>query len=460
MYEVSLTHAGTNLQSPDYDYALACTPPDGVTLDDPDGLFVTDDGSGFYFSGAGKVATLTVDPPAPSSSGTLGASVVIDRNTILFEDAYTNAPGEIVERQSTWTRICVSFTTGASAASGTFSVSQGGERIRLHSAKRSGTVVGVLQPVDLPPQSVCRMVFYAEGIKASSALNDVTLHAYVIGGGGLESDSKSLTVGQVKVDAVSDFPTNKTRHVYGPLEEVNLSIVPQQLFASTTMTGTIPYNGALTQTPTNYFMRVCNRRKNFSLTVRHVNGETILLPFSVIEPNRQLRGVNCGALPSEYWPSHARYPVPQIGDIGVVLQYKTYLEPSYVSFHCLNVEELFAPAVNVQGCFTNVSHRLLDHGSAAGAGQHCRVEEDNLVGFDCAGYFDEYNQLDGEEGEFTVNIPMIWYTYDELMTNTLETISQKIKVFSSGDMLVRKKGFWARRSKDNTARPILDGINR
>ena len=152
--------------------------------------------------------------------------------------------------------------------------------------------------------------------------------------------------------------------------------------------------------------------------------------------------------------------VHRFGDIGVALQLKMYLEPSYVSFHCLNVEEQFAPAVNIQGCFTNFPHADLDHNATAGAGEWHRVDNDNYISFDCAGYFDFAHRLDGCKGEFTFNIPTIWYTYDGFMTNSLETVSQKTIVRPNGDMIVRKHGFWARRSKDNTARPIIEGINR
>ena len=452
-YEVTLTHAGSNQSVPDYDYTLSCAPPEGVTLEDPDGLFVIADYTSSYFTADGKMATLTVDPLASEPTGTLGVSVVVDKDTILFEDAYTNAPGEVVARKSTWTRVCVDFSAGASEASGTFWVTQGGERIRLHATTRSGAVVDGPQAVEIPAMGVRRLVFYAEGVKASSALNDVTLLAEIAGDGNTASDSKSLTVGRVKLEAVSEFPTNRTRHVFGPLEEANLSIVPQPLFVSTTMTGTIPYNGELTRTSTNCFMRVSNRRKNFHVTVKYSNVE-LPLSFSVIEPNRKLRVGRHGALAPEMWGNrYARLRIPAVGEIGAALLVETYLEPSFVSFHCLNVEEGFAPATNIYGCFTNVLPQKLSHDDNAGAGRWSRVESNNQIGFDCAAYLDDFNLPYGEAGGFSWNIPMVWYTYDLLMTNSLNAVSQKFNLRNNGDMTVFKHGCWARRSIDNTVFP-------
>ena len=63
-YEVRLYHAGTNISggSPDYDYELTCgngSLPLNVVVQDPDGLFGTDETS-TSFGGAGKVATISV----------------------------------------------------------------------------------------------------------------------------------------------------------------------------------------------------------------------------------------------------------------------------------------------------------------------------------------------------------------------------------------------------------------
>ncbi len=455
-YEVTLSHAGTNLSSPDYDYTLSSNPPEGVTLDDPDGLFATDVESDSNFSAAGKVATLTIDPLPPVATGTLGVNIVLDDNVILFEDSYTNAPGEVVARQSTWTRVSAYFAAGSDAASGTFYVTQGGERIRLHAATRNGTVVADPQPVDLPALGVQRLVFYAEGLKASSDLGDVRFHAYLIGGGGLVSDSKALTVGRLKVEAVSYFPTNKPRHVYGPLEETHLSIVPQTLFDSMTMTGTVPYNGALTRTPTNYFLKVSNRRKRFPLTVKYANVE-LSLPFSVIEPNRKLRVVSHGVLDPELWWLYTRFRTPNLGDIGVALRLELFMEPSHVWFGHLRVEELFAPATNRWGFFDDVNRfppSLVDHGAEAGANTPLQIEGENHVGFDHAVF-----RMDGHagltSGGFQCEIPTIWYTDDYCVTNKLETASQVFKLRADGRLTVTKYGKWAWRALDDTAKPII-----
>ena len=454
---MTLSHAGTNLSSPDYDYTLSSNPPEGVTLDDPEGLFSTDIESDSYFSAAGKVATLMIDPLPPVATGALGVNIAIDDNVILFEDSYTNAPGEVVARQSTWSRVTVNFTAGTSAASGTFSVTQGGERIRLHAATRNGTVVAESQTIDIPALGVLRRVFYAEGLKASSSVDDVTFHAYLIGDGGLESDTKRLTVGRIKVEAVSDFPTNKPRHVYGPLEETNLSIIPQALFNSTTMTGTVPYNGALTRTPTNYFLKVSNRRKRFPLAVKYANVE-LSLPFSVIEPNKKLRVISHGALDPELWPFYMNFQIPNIGDIGVALQLELFMEPSHVWFGHLHVEELFAPATNRWGFFKDVNRfppSLVDHGVEAGANKVMEIDGGNYIGFDHAAF-----RMNGHagliSGGFQCEIPVIWYTDDYRVTNKLETASQVFKLRADGRLTVTKYGKWAWRALDDTAKPIID----
>lgn len=456
-YEVALTHVGTNLESPDYDYTLACTPPEDVTLEDPDGLFVTNDNTSTFFSAEGKVATLTVDHLPPVSAGTLGVSIVLDRNVILFEDAYTNAPGEVVARQTTWTRVNAYFSAGANAATGTFYMAQGGERIRLHAVTRNGTVVAEPQPVDIPARGVRRLVFYAEGLEASSNLDDVTFHAYLMGDGGLVSDSKRLTVGLLKVEAASEFPTNRTRHVFGPLEETSLSLIPQALFDSATIVGTIPYNGELTRTPTNYFLKVSNRRAKFSMTVQSAK---VLLPtsFSVIEPNSKLRVVSHGAIDPGLWKLYTGLQNPNLGDIGVALRLELFMEPSYVWFGHLYVEELFAPATNVWGFFNDpyrFPQEFLDHGTAAGANSVMKVEDANHIGFDHAA-FRMSGHVGLTAGGYQCNIPTIWYTDDYCVTNKLETASQVYTLKADGRLMVTKYGKWAWRALDDTAKPIID----
>ena len=456
-YEVTLAHAGTNLETPDYDYTLACTPPDGMTLDDPDELFRTDEYGGTDFTAAGKVATLAVDPLPSVAAGALGVGVVLDKNVILFEDAYTNAPGEVVARQSTWTRVSAYFAAGAGAASGTFSVTQGGERIRLHAATRNGTVVAEPQPVDIPAQGVQRLVFYAEGLNASIGMDDVTFHAEITGGGNTISDNKTLTVGRFKVEAVSEFPTNRARHVFGPLEETNLSIIPQFLFDSTTMTCVIPYNGSFTRTPTNYFLKVSNRCTRLPMTINSANAQ-FSTTFSVIEPNRKLRVVSHGAIDPELWKFYTKLLTPALGDIGVALRLELFMEPSHVWFGHLYVEELFAPATNVWGFFNDPDRfpqGFLDHGTAAGANRVMKVEDANHIGFDHAAF-----RMSGHSGliagGYRLNIPTIWYTDDHRMTNKLETASQVFKLEADGRLKVTKYGQWATRALDDTATPIID----
>lgn len=62
-YELRMYHAGTNEEdSPDYDYSLVISYPPtvGVITNDPSGLINADDMTSDYFSGEGKVATITV----------------------------------------------------------------------------------------------------------------------------------------------------------------------------------------------------------------------------------------------------------------------------------------------------------------------------------------------------------------------------------------------------------------
>ena len=79
-YEVRLFHAGTNGSGsgyPDYDYELNFTTnalPVNVVVQDPDGLFGTDDTS-TAFGGEGKVATIYVlAPPAISAPSAIGVN--------------------------------------------------------------------------------------------------------------------------------------------------------------------------------------------------------------------------------------------------------------------------------------------------------------------------------------------------------------------------------------------------
>lgn len=438
MYEVTLTHAGTRLQSPDYDYTLACTPPDDVTLDDLDELFRSDEYGGSNFTAAGKVATLTVDPPAPSSSGTLGASVVIDRDTILFEDAYTNAPGEVVARQSTWVQICVSFTTGASAASGTFSVSQGGERIRLHSAKRSGTVVGAPQAVDLPAQSACRMVFYAEGIKASSALNDVKLLAEITSGGSLASDIKTVTVGQVKVETKVDFPQGfRTRHIYGVAELVECAIQPYLL----NVVWNCSYTNQQTVTATSWEYEMPSSPRFVTFKV-NCSGACLPITMRAVAPSGYY-------VPRE--PYGIIFPKVQIGDsggFGMLLDLGVM--PTNVCFSRVRVIEGVSSDDVHSGYYANKTNDW-HHGIAEGAWKiWSEVSDSNLAGQDevIAGT----NAPPWQKGVLCWRIPNYWRTVTDPTTNYFCTTPQIFRMYTNGTQALTKFNWMVFRQTNTNTR--------
>ena len=423
-YEVTFTHAGTNLSSPDYDYTFACTPPDGVTLEDPDGLFGTDEESGSYFSAEGKVATLTVDPLAPEPTGTLGVSIVIDKDTILFEDSYTNAPSEVVERKSTWARVCANFTAGASAASGTVFVTQGGERIRLHATTRNGAVINVPQQIEVPELGARRLVFYAEGLKASSSMNDVTLHAEITSGGNSASDSKSLTVGRVSTAAKVDFPSGfRTRHVYAVAELVEFTIQPSLPSVVWNCSGTTQQIVSVT----NWEYEMPSSPKKVTIEVS-CSGVTLPIIMKCIAPTGYF-------VPKD--PDVVIDPYVQIGDSGGFgMCIDLGIMPTNVCFSRILVVEGVSSNDVHTGYYADKTNDW-HHGLAEGAWKEwVPVTTSNCAEQDMV--TSATNAPPWQSGVLRWQIPNYWRTVSDPTTNFFCTTPQTFRLYANGTQAISK----------------------
>jgi len=377
--------------------------------------------------GGGEGGGSTNEPP-PS------VSVSFSNSAVFYEDAYTNAPGVVVARNSSGTTLSVS--AAADEYGGILYVTA--ENVNGKLRRVGGDLVSFPYTAFVPPDGEVSFSVECEAEAHSGSQNDVSVSATISpGGGGTPFTATGfVTVAEILIEAESDFPTNKHRHVLGPAEGVKYSINPPGV--GFTLQGNVPFRGMHDYLQGRIVMPFCASQ----FTMEAVNGSTSLsLPFTVIEPEAN-PSIDSVVLPSEEdWARVMNAAPLHEGDIGSVFHVNMSLKPSYVSFGALGIMELYAAATDVQGFFTNaVFNGHIDHNTNAGAFRDISVNDDNSVGtgdnvfFALDNAFLPYLQY----GTFKLEIPVVWYVRNDSVTNSLAVFEARNTVYHNADVTVSK----------------------
>ncbi len=381
----------------------------------------------------------TNEPPLTPS-----VSVSFDRSVVFYEDAYTNAPNDVVAKHSTNTTLTVSAYGGEDGGMLYVSEQNIGKLVRV-----GGKAITFPYSAFVPPQSGVSFSIEYEAETHSDSQNDIVVTATLQPVEGVMSctASTATTVAKISIEAEANFPTNKRRHVFGPAERVLYSITP--LGVSFTLQGDVPFHGMHDHLQGVIVMPFCAAQ--FSLMA--INGDTSLsLPFTVIEPEADL-SIDSVTLPSDDdWKNVMNATPLQEGDIGSVFHVNMSLKPSYVSFDALGIMELYAAATNVQGFFTNaVFNGHLNHGIEAGAFRPTSVNEDNTVGTGDNVLFTLNNAFLPylKHGTFKLDIPVVWYVEDESFTNSLAVLEVRNTIYGNADVTASKYAISVTRGTNN-----------
>ena len=291
--------------------------------------------------------------------------------------------------------------------------------------------------------------FYVTGLTNSAAENDIALtlayRAAAPSTAAAASKPTRMTVVKIISEAESDFPTNKARHVFGPLEKLLIYGVPDVEVVWSVGDEFLQRGGALHFTVTNTAAR-------FSLAATSM-AASFSLPYRVITPSLECDVTSYGLPTYQAWNEHDTWK-PLEGHPGVGLLTEIHLCPSYVSFTNVFVCESYAVATNVWGYFANTNlfpQGSLDHNRKAGALKDIRVGGDNYAGTDLAASVFQVREPPWIDGGFSWPITATWRTKDDLVTGPLAWSIQVFTLRSNGDMYVYKFGHMAVRGTNDVA---------
>ena len=262
-------------------------------------------------------------------------------------------------------------------------------------------------------------------------------------------DSAELTVVKLEVEAEADYPTEKNRRAFGPVERATIKSTPAGMAR---ITGTLPEDIQLPSLVTPCNMKVGDEAKSFTITLT-VGGETFNMPISVIHPSQECEVVSVLPLTPADWVDLRADPlVPQ--KAGAAGKIKVRLKPDYVSFKHISLIEGFAPATGVWGCCLDevlYPPGSLDHGTEAGGadnyhGKGDEVEEDNTLPYDKVAFWVHQSQdFPCEGGGFTLAIPWKWYAENLPGIHDWRTAMQVIRIMPNGTVTISKNGATIRR---------------
>ena len=334
--------------------------------------------------------------------------------TIFVESAYTNYPGETTVRTSTEQKLTAHWAL-RDYGPVTLSATEGAAvNVRLDSP--NGTLVELPYSWYGCPGDVGSQDFYVTNNDPSRAGESVTFTLEFDGeDGDYDSDSSGLLeVVRYRVVADALWPSNRVRHVFGPVETFKVYIEGGP---------TLPFDAPLTPGE-------CNMSFDY-------NGSTCTFPIRVIAPS----GV-AGTL--RFYDSDSFSSFISAGftaDVQVL--------PTYVSFAFgLRIMEGEAGMSGQWGCFKNYSSQYppgqFAHNEANGALNPLRILSENKVeGFDHVRT--ELSDFPIEDGGYHMNIPIKWGAEGGPYTHEAGHVVQTVSVQTNGTVSVSKFGITARR---------------
>ncbi len=404
--------------------------------------------------GTWRTVSVTVRHPGGELHGSVTARRFVGETRILlgapgavvFERARADAPGGAVPLRSSGLRATASW---AAAEAGT---------VRL-SCEPGGAFEAVSDgaAASLP----CEWRAAKDGVgsreialAARDALAEagdaakLTLSFEPDGGGAVLEETAEIRAYELRVEAAASWPTNRARHVFGPLEEARLTITPNPTSVAWNVEDVESDDLEFTWTA-----KFKPAKSNGNVTV---DGATFDFNFDTIAPERLVAG---GFRAMESWDRHTiAFDFPEEGEIGVGLIITNItLLPDWVSFGNVEIKEGVCLATNMWGVFDfeGAAAVLPPHGSDAGAERIMSVGFGNIVGDDAAALAFTIVERPWKSGGFRYDIPLYWRAQgseDSDSWNSFGTTAQSFTLTANGDLTVSKLGGSATRGTNGVSR--------
>lgn len=384
--------------------------------------------------------------PDPSSStnnpsGLLGQpsiTLTLDESAVLFESAYTNAPGNSVERHSTQVELTVEYSNPTeSSLTVTLSVMSGQDRILMRNPSSGASVSG--WTCSCPPKTTGTHSFSIEGMKGSERQGDVRLCGTI----GTGSAIAQLTV--IEVALTPEVGTGDDllhRHQFGVCEKVWCEAYPTGMGVSWRCDG----NGSITSSGAHYRHQVPFDARNYVLTAE-IGDVAIpltvqsLFPTDLLVINDSNRSIV--VLTNSISAGEA-------GCVGIYLP--LCCSPTNVSFANIELREFETPATLFTQYFATTNWiGLRDHQGSAISADWFTPGAGNYFADDVA-YLDYCAEPWLGGGNLEWHIPDACRPLDPSMssTNVFQTTEQTFSLTADGTARVMKFGFMVERMTNET----------
>ena len=351
-----------------------------------------------------------------------GAAAVFSESVVIFEDAYTNSPGNCVGRQSTQTELHCVAHGGPNGGHVRFEI-VGEDKLE----RVSGHVLPVEQDVG-PGKKIDFTIVY-KGRLPSTAAEDIivtTTFTENVPNATQEQDEERLT--SVKALIVSsclieDVPN---RHCFGFRENFIVEIVPSGV--NETISRGFGWDLDFVIGVPVYS---CPMNVDGNGITIHVGNATYIPQLSVVKP----QGVICSS-----GRSACGYGV-------VAMQLEPYIVPQYVSFSNIKMMEVPSMAGGPSGYFTNtIFEAYWHHTTNRSAGVWYRPRADNFF-FEDVPSFGLYCPPPLTDGTITWVIPIGWGENDasslEDVVGTMSTLYNQVYTLDEdGGLRIDKFGQW------------------
>ena len=263
-------------------------------------------------------------------------AVSFDNHVVFYEDAYTNAPNDVVAKHSTNTTLTV-FAYGGDAGGMLYVSAQKIEKL----VRVGGKSISFPYTAFVPPQSGVSFSIEYEAETHSDSERDITVTASLIpgDGGGTISDSASATA--VKIDFKPEVHLSRFlqhRHVVGVNELAQLTWKPNSVSVGLRANG----GGQVHDNNGYYYYRapLIGVAPGLVATCQYSEFE---LAVSIIEP--------MSVVVTNVFAYNYNVPTNDAGGAG--MGFDMYILPTNVSFMDIAVMEVPSEYMDPQGYFAN-----------------------------------------------------------------------------------------------------------
>lgn len=254
---------------------------------------------------------------------------------VVFERAHANAPGEAVPMRFSALRATAAWAVAESGTvrlacepEGAFAAVEGGVRTPLPREWTAAKDAADSREVVLDG---------CAGLAEAGGAAKLTLAFEPDGGGAAVVETAEIRAYELKMEAVADWPTNKIRHVFGPLERVKMSVEP----SSASVVWKID---SVSEKGPNFKYAASPVPKKTEGVVT-VDGASLAFDIETIAPTRS-RALEYHVAEDEDWGGEC----PTNGQIGVGLSFsRLQLLPDWVSFQHVKVKEGFCLPTGMRG---------------------------------------------------------------------------------------------------------------